>query len=202
MDACDALENCIIFIDEIDAFASSRDNEQGIHEVTKRILSVLLQRLEGFHGKSKSILICATNRKQDLDRALISRFDLTIQYILPDFSTREEIFKRYAQQFVNIKAIPFNGSPIEPYKLFADNTEGLSCRDLKEICQQAERICASRLVKQYAKNAKAASNGIWGNKTNNSELSEETPKLEDYILSIKMKLEQQGNPNLQGFSNI
>ncbi len=53
------------------------------HEASRRILSVLLQKIDGFEGSSKSTLICATNRMQDLDAALLSRFDLVIGYNLP-----------------------------------------------------------------------------------------------------------------------
>ena len=86
-DACDELEGTIIFIDEVDSVAGSRDNSH-MHEATRRILSVVLQRVEGFKGKGKSLLICATNRRSDLDAALLSRFDLSIKFELPDFETR------------------------------------------------------------------------------------------------------------------
>lgn len=65
-----------------------------MHEATRRILSVLLQRVEGFQGRGENILIGATNRKQDLDAALISRFDTSIRYQLPDAETRQAILKR------------------------------------------------------------------------------------------------------------
>jgi SpoVK/Ycf46/Vps4 family AAA+-type ATPase len=94
------MEGTIIFIDEIDALAVSRDGGD-IHEATRRILSLILQRIEGFQGKSKSLLICATNRPQDLDSAMLSRFDLSIQYPMPDFETRKAIFCRYAKQLAN-----------------------------------------------------------------------------------------------------
>lgn len=82
---CNEIDNCIIFIDEvkkgwlddgqIDSVVTSRDNDQ-MNEVTRRLLSVLLRFLEGFDNSNltkdaantkRSILICATNRKQDLD---------------------------------------------------------------------------------------------------------------------------------------
>jgi len=43
------------------------------------------------------MLICATNRKQDLDPAMLSRIDLSISFDLPDFHSRAAIFKRYAK---------------------------------------------------------------------------------------------------------
>lgn len=35
-----------------------------MHEATRRILSVILQNIEGFKQGSKNVLVCATNRKQ------------------------------------------------------------------------------------------------------------------------------------------
>jgi SpoVK/Ycf46/Vps4 family AAA+-type ATPase len=106
-----------------------------MHEATRRILSVILQRLEGFSEKGNNILICATNRKQDLDAALLSRFDVIVKYSLPDLETRAKIFARYAKH-LNQRDLTHLG----------ELTAGLSSRDIKEICQQAERKCAAKLI--------------------------------------------------------
>ena len=55
---------------QVDALASSRDNGD-MHEATRRLLSVILQRVEGLEGHADCTLICATNRRQDLDPALL-----------------------------------------------------------------------------------------------------------------------------------
>ena len=103
-----------------------------IHEATRRLMSVLLQRLEGFNGRSDNILVCATNRKLDLDAALISRFNVIIKYDLPDLATRALLFLKYAKQLDN-----------DQRSSLADLTEGLSCRSIKDICEQTERAQAS-----------------------------------------------------------
>ena len=54
--------------------------------------------MEGLEGASKSTLICATNRRQDLDPALLSRFDLQLNFQLPNEKARRAIFGRYAKQ--------------------------------------------------------------------------------------------------------
>lgn len=41
--------------------------------------------------------IFATNRKESLDPAFLSRMDLIIKFDLPDIFARKEIFKRYAK---------------------------------------------------------------------------------------------------------
>lgn len=114
--------------------APSRGGE--IHEATRRILSVLLQRLEGFSGRSDNILVCATNRKRDLDQALISRFNVIVKYDLPNAATRAAIFKMYAKQL----------TPLECDEL-SDLSEGLSGRGIKDVCEQTERKFASVLIR-------------------------------------------------------
>ena len=85
----------MIFIDEIDSLATSR--ETGIHEATRRILSTLLRKIDSFESEGDVLVICATNRKKDLDPALISRTDMSIRFELPDAPTRAQIFQRYAK---------------------------------------------------------------------------------------------------------
>jgi len=103
-DAVEAL-GAVLFIDEVDALAGSRGSSSSsggggssghgggdpggggssdMHEATRRLLSVILQRVDGLEGPSKATLVCATNRRQDLDPALLSRFDLTLNFGLPN----------------------------------------------------------------------------------------------------------------------
>lgn len=135
-DACEKLEGAIIFIDEIDALAGDRSGGT-MHEASRRILSVLLQKVEGFASVKKTTVVCATNRKQDLDAALISRFDLSIRYDLPDEKTRCAVFGRYAKQLSD-----------EDLSNLAAMSSQLSCREIKEICEYAERKWASKVLRK------------------------------------------------------
>ncbi|KAH7479481.1 hypothetical protein PRIC1_008974 [Phytophthora ramorum] len=135
-DACEKLDGAIIFIDEIDALAGDRSGGT-MHEASRRILSVLLQKVEGFASAKKTTVVCATNRKQDLDAALISRFDLCIRYNLPDEKTRRAVFSRYAKQLSG-----------EELSQLATVSPQHSCRDIKEICEYAERKWASKVLKK------------------------------------------------------
>ena len=60
-EACKVLGKAIVFIDEIDAIASSRD--EGLHEASRRVLSTLLRKIDSFESTTDVLLICATNRK-------------------------------------------------------------------------------------------------------------------------------------------
>ena len=89
-EAAQAMGSVILFIDEVDSLATSR--ESGLHEATRRILSTLLRKIDSFESDGEVLVICATNRKKDLDPALISRTDLSIRFELPDSQTRALIF--------------------------------------------------------------------------------------------------------------
>jgi len=60
-DTAKLLGKAIIFIDEIDAIASTRDDF--MHEASRRILSTLLRKIDSFESTTDVLLICATNRK-------------------------------------------------------------------------------------------------------------------------------------------
>jgi SpoVK/Ycf46/Vps4 family AAA+-type ATPase len=66
-----------------------------MHEATRRLLGVLLRFIDGFKA-TDSIVIAATNRKQDLDAALLSRCDSVVTFDLPDCACRAAILKHYA----------------------------------------------------------------------------------------------------------
>ncbi len=132
-DACEELGEAILFVDEIDSLAGSRD--QNMFEATRRILSVLLRRLDGIDSINNTITIGATNRKNDLDHALISRFDQTIFFPLPNEKERAAIFKNYA---IHLKD--------EELTVIAKASEGLSGRKIKDICEYTERRWVRKLI--------------------------------------------------------
>ncbi|DBB09758.1 TPA: hypothetical protein ACH3X3_001393 [Trebouxia sp. C0006] len=67
-----------------------------MHEATLRLLGMLLHHLDGFETNKRSVVIAATNRKEDLDSALLSRFNTSVQFGLPDESCRAQILHQYA----------------------------------------------------------------------------------------------------------
>jgi SpoVK/Ycf46/Vps4 family AAA+-type ATPase len=140
--ACDALpRGCVLFLDELDALATRRGSgSEDMHEATRRSLSVLLRRLDGMEsGRGNTVLIAATNRPQDLDPALTSRFDATIVFGLPDAATRAAIAKRYARQLSDADVAAL-----------ADATAGFSGRDLRDVAESAERSVAAAIIRGTA----------------------------------------------------
>jgi SpoVK/Ycf46/Vps4 family AAA+-type ATPase len=147
--------------------------------------------------------MCATNRKEDLDKALLSRFDLMIKYDLPDLDTRKEIFYRYAKHFNDFTTTSGSGKKggvktgdkkTTTYETLANLSEGLSCRDIKEACEQAERICASRIVQEKYPADSSSSSSSNKNKPSNNRVfilkeNVDLPTLDDYTQCIQMKLQ-------------
>lgn len=88
---------CIVFIDEIDAIGGNRANFSSNGE-QRQTLNELLVHLDGFSGSEGVLVICATNRLEDLDEALIrpGRFDKQIMVPLPNTpEEREEVINLY-----------------------------------------------------------------------------------------------------------
>ncbi|HLD77938.1 MAG TPA: ATP-binding protein, partial [archaeon] len=116
----------IVFIDEIDALAQSREESS---EATRRVLGQFLQELEGFSsGKEQVLVIGATNKPWALDDALLSRFERKIAVPLPDPPAREAIL-----------AIHLRGASADPglRSGLVARTEGFSGRDLANLCHEA-----------------------------------------------------------------
>lgn len=78
---------CILFLDEFDAIARTRDNNDEVKEMA-RVVNTLLQCLDEFHGES--VFIAATNLEQELDNAIWRRFDTKMNYEIPDEDCRKK----------------------------------------------------------------------------------------------------------------
>ena len=79
-------------------------------------------------AQADTTLIAATNRRTDLDSALLSRFDVRIHFAAPEAPGRCEIFGLYAKHL-----------PTEQRFRLGDAARGLSGRDILDVCRQAER---------------------------------------------------------------
>jgi proteasome regulatory subunit len=124
----------IIFIDEIDAIASRREEgvSTGEREVFRTMLQLLAE-LDGFRPLEGVVVMGATNRLDVLDPALLrpGRFDRLIYVPLPNKEARKEIFKVHTK---NMPTYKIN------YDLLAEMTEGLSGAQIKAICTEAGLI--------------------------------------------------------------
>ncbi|WP_254862714.1 CDC48 family AAA ATPase [Halovivax gelatinilyticus] len=82
----------IVFIDEIDALVGRRGDS---HEVTERVVSQLLTELDGMRENPNLVVLAATNRKDDIDPALLrpGRLDTHVLLPEPDADAREKILE-------------------------------------------------------------------------------------------------------------
>ena len=69
--------NAILLLDEIDAIAKRRNDENDIGEL-KRLVTVILQEVD--HWPTTSLLLAATNHPEIVDPALWRRFDTVINF--------------------------------------------------------------------------------------------------------------------------
>ena len=72
---------CVLFLDEFDAIAKARDDNNELGEL-KRVVNSLLQNVDSI--SKDSLLLAATNHQQLLDSAVWRRFDYKLEIELPD----------------------------------------------------------------------------------------------------------------------
>lgn len=119
----------IIFIDEIDSIAPSRDEVTG--EVERRVVAQLLALMDGLRARGKVVVIGATNRPNALDPAIRrpGRFDREIQIGIPDKLDRLEILHIHTRGMPLAKDVKLEE--------FASITHGYAGADLAALCKEA-----------------------------------------------------------------
>ena len=130
----------VIFIDEADAFARSRDAMFGFR--TDDILNAFLSEMDGFEDNSDTpvFVIAATNFSTDredtkLDTAFLRRFDRSIYIDLPSRDERLEFItksiKKIGKSIVGERCI----------NVIAKRSIGMSLADLNLVIQNSIRRC-------------------------------------------------------------
>ncbi len=125
----------ILFFDEIDSIGKKRTSYSA-DDVGPRVLSVLLQEMDGLKSGKSIIVIGATNVPHQLDPALLrpGRIDKIIYMNLPDQEARKAIFETHCRKVPVSEDVDFD-------KL-ATKTDRFSGADLKNIVQEAIKIAA------------------------------------------------------------
>lgn len=126
----------IIFIDEIDAVGGKRNDADGVtgeREVSRTMLE-LLNQLDGFTALEGVKVICATNRPDVLDPALLrsGRLDRKIELPLPNEEARVQILQIHSK---NMKV-----SDDVNYREIARMTEDFNGAMLKAVCVEAGMV--------------------------------------------------------------
>ncbi|MEW5759624.1 MAG: AAA family ATPase, partial [Candidatus Thermoplasmatota archaeon] len=131
---------CILFFDEIDAVAKSRDLYSA-DDVTPRLLSIMLSELDGMDKAAGIIIVGSTNKPELCDPALLrpGRFDKIIYIPPPDFDERIDIVK------VHLLGKPI-GEDIDLIEL-AKKTERFSGADIANLVKEAATAAMRRSMK-------------------------------------------------------
>jgi ATP-dependent metalloprotease len=128
--AAKARAPCVVFIDEIDSVGSKRTNSV-LHPYANQTINQLLAEMDGFVQNEGVIVLGATNRREDLDKALLrpGRFDVEVQVPVPDYEGRLEIIKLYLTKV--------KGGPDVNEEKLSRGTTGFTGADIENLVNQA-----------------------------------------------------------------
>ena len=131
----------IIFIDEIDAISSKRDDTTG--EVERRVVAQILSLMDGIGSKSDVIVIGATNRPNALDPALRrpGRFDRELLVNVPDQPERLEILQIHTRRMPGIEDVDLES--------ISKLTHGFVGADLAALAREAAMNTIRELVPKF-----------------------------------------------------
>ncbi|KAJ3338424.1 hypothetical protein HDU93_009520 [Gonapodya sp. JEL0774] len=138
------LSPSIIFIDEIDSFL--RERRSSDHEAVGMMKAEFMSLWDGLTtGDNARVLVLgATNRPNDIDKAILRRMPKRYALKLPDARQREKVLQ------LLLKNIPLD--PEFSFHLLALRTSHYSGSDLKELC----RVAAMIPVREYIRTNPAA----------------------------------------------
>ena len=126
---------CIVFIDEFDGIGTVRNySGSAIETENTRIVTALLNELDGFEKTDGVLVIAATNSIKALDPALIrpGRFDAKLTVPYPDFEARKQLVQMYCKG----KKPASECSPEKLAKMF----ENFSCAKIETVLNRASLI--------------------------------------------------------------
>ncbi len=121
----------ILLIDELDALAKKRGES---FETTARLTSILLNELDGLQEQTYLLIIGATNDPQQLDSAVLDRFDVKIHFPKPDISQIKKVLSYYARHLRQ-----------EEINDIVPSMEGWSIRQISRFCKEVLRQYVSGL---------------------------------------------------------
>eukprot|EP00730_Choanoeca_flexa_P001888 TRINITY_DN10826_c0_g1_i5.p1 TRINITY_DN10826_c0_g1~~TRINITY_DN10826_c0_g1_i5.p1 ORF type:complete len:714 (+),score=101.96 TRINITY_DN10826_c0_g1_i5:152-2143(+) len=119
----------ILFLDEVDALVGKRSSSG--RSVAARVLSTLLNEMDGIESAGHVLVLAATNRPDQLDAAFLrpGRIDRSVFIPPPDLLGRQKIFQAVTSSM-----------PVDPdvdFESLARQTEGYTGADIKSLCHEA-----------------------------------------------------------------
>ena len=123
---------CIVFIDEFDGIGTRRNyTGSALETENTRIVTSLLNELDGFEPSSGVLVLAATNSISALDPALIrpGRFDARFTVPYPDRAAREELIRMYTK-----KKSPASECTVN---ILCNIFDGFSCAKIESVLNKA-----------------------------------------------------------------
>ena len=123
---------CIVFIDEFDGIGTVRNyTGSALETENTRIVTALLNELDGFEPSNGVLVLAATNSIQALDPALIrpGRFDARFCVPYPDYDVRVQLAQMYCRG-------KNPGADCTP-EVLAKMTDGFSCAKIESVLNRA-----------------------------------------------------------------
>ena len=130
---------CIVFIDEFDGIGTVRNyTGSALETENTRIVTALLNELDGFEPSKGVLVLAATNSIEALDPALIrpGRFDARFKVPYPDYNARVELVKMYC----NGKNPDAACTP----EALAKYTDGYSCAKIESVLNRAALLAGQQ----------------------------------------------------------
>ena len=142
---------CVIFLDEMDSIAPTRDMESGAGSGAQRIVSQILTEIDGISELHGVVVLGATNRSDMIDPALLrpGRFDRIILVPNPDSQTRAKILE------IHTKGKPIDEN-VNLQKISEQMTEGFSGADTAAIVNTSISIVLHEYLAKYPTPEEAA----------------------------------------------
>lgn len=145
---------CIVFIDEFDGIGTVRNySGSAIETENTRIVTALLNELDGFEPSKGVLVIAATNSIKALDPALIrpGRFDAKLTVPYPDEDARKKLVEMYTRG-------KQPAAECTPEKL-AREFQGFSCAKIESVLNSAALIAGQAGRAEFTlQDVKAAAN--------------------------------------------
>lgn len=98
-------EKAVLFLDEFDSIGKLRDHDDKDSSEMKRLVNTVIQLIDEM--PNETLLIAATNHPKVIDSALLRRFQLRLEFVLPTSKQLDNYYdtllKPFPEEFKNIK---------------------------------------------------------------------------------------------------
>jgi SpoVK/Ycf46/Vps4 family AAA+-type ATPase len=165
-----AYGRCVMFVDECEGVFASRgslESDKGSDELVREFLAMW----DGIESRGTVWVVGATNHKDQIDSAAMSRFGAAVEIGLPGPEERLQILRLEMQKFGR-------GDASLP-SFLADETNGFSGRELSEA---AKEVCAMATTRRVTISDDLWREAIGRNRQASSDASDSTARWSNLVL--------------------